>query len=64
MLWLKKAADSGSTTAMFVIGVFYQSGQGVSKDQAQARVWMKKAAAMGDIGANMWLTDHPATESR
>jgi hypothetical protein len=28
-------------------------------DEAQARVWMKKAAAMGDIGANMWLKDHP-----
>jgi TPR repeat protein len=28
-------------------------------DEAQARVWMKKAAAMGDIEANMWLTDHP-----
>jgi hypothetical protein len=28
-------------------------------DEAQARVWMKKAAAMSDIGANMWLTDHP-----
>jgi hypothetical protein len=28
-------------------------------DEAQARVWMKKVAAMGDIEANMWLTDHP-----
>ena len=42
---------------MFVMGGFYQLGEGVPKDEAQARVWMKTAAAMGDIGANMWLRD-------
>jgi TPR repeat protein len=44
---------------MYVIGTFYLYGRGVPKDEAQARMWMKKAAAMGDIGANMWLTDNP-----
>ena len=44
---------------MFVMGGFYQFGKGVPEDEAEARVWMKKTAAMGDIGANMWLTDHP-----
>jgi TPR repeat protein len=32
-------------------------GDGVAKDEVQGRVWMKKAAALGDR-ANMWLADH------
>ena len=36
MRWCKKAADLGNTTAMFVIGVFYQFGKGVPEDEAQS----------------------------
>jgi TPR repeat protein len=32
--------------------MFYQFDYGAPKDEAQTRVWMKKAAALGNIYAN------------
>ena len=49
MRWYKRAADRGDSMAMWQIGMFYQFGYGVLKDEAQTRVWMKKAAALGNI---------------
>jgi DNA invertase Pin-like site-specific DNA recombinase len=56
---LARARSQGKRNCDLRDGGFYQFGKGVPEDLAQARVWMKKAAAMGDIGANMWLRDHP-----
>jgi TPR repeat protein len=39
--------------------MLYEYGHGLPMDDAQARVWIKKAAALGFVPAHMWLTDHP-----
>ena len=59
MRWYKKAADRGDTLAMWSVAMLYEYGHGLPTDDAVARVWIKKAAALGFVPANMWLTDHP-----
>ena len=41
---LRKAAELGSTDAMFYLGVAYDNGRGVQVDKAAAFGWFKKAA--------------------
>ena len=60
MRWYKKAADLNDTLAMYSIGMLYEYGNGVEKDDAQARVWLRKAAALDDWASNRWLVDHPS----
>jgi hypothetical protein len=45
MTWLQRAAENGSSTAMFNIGVSYQRGLGVTIDRAEANKWFAKASA-------------------
>ena len=45
--WLIKAANAGSSTAMFNLGVNYANGQGVEKNQVEAFNWYLKAAENG-----------------
>lgn len=44
----RRAADKGSTAAMVELGVMYATGNGVPKDQAQARKYLDRAAQAGD----------------
>jgi TPR repeat protein len=45
----RKAADLGQTSSMVVLGQVYAKGSlGVSKDPAEARRWLQKAADLGD----------------
>ena len=44
----RRAADKGSTSAMVELGVLLATGQGVAKDEAQARKLFEKAAAAGN----------------
>ena len=44
----RKAADKGSTSAMVELGVLLATGQGVPKDEAQARKLFERAAAAGN----------------
>jgi uncharacterized protein len=44
----RKAAGEGSTSAMVALGVLYENGSGVAKDEAQARVLFQRAAAAGN----------------
>jgi TPR repeat protein len=48
MVWYRKAADAGSSTAMTDIGLSYENSAGVVQDYAQAMVWHRKAAAAGN----------------
>ena len=52
MLWLDKAARSGSALAMHRLSRMYRDGEGVDKDPTMAREWIEKAQAQGH---------HPAT---
>jgi TPR repeat protein len=44
----RKAADKGSTSAMVELGVLYGTGNGVTKDEAQARKLFERAADAGN----------------
>ena len=44
----RKAADKGSTSAMVELGVLYGNGDGVAKDEAQARKLFERAAEAGN----------------
>lgn len=44
----RKAADAGSTAAMVALGLLYESGSGLPKDDAQARVLFQRAASAGN----------------
>jgi TPR repeat protein len=44
----RKAIDKGSTTAMVELGVMYGTGNGVPRDEAQARLLFERAAAAGN----------------
>ena len=44
----RKAADKGSTSAMVELGVALATGQGVGKDEAQARALFERAAEAGN----------------
>ena len=41
-------AKQGQAPAQYQLGVLYSNGQGVPKDDAQARQWYEKAAAQGN----------------
>ena len=49
---LKELASDGSADAQFKLGVFYQKGEGISRDLARAALWFEKAA----------LQDHPKAQ--
>jgi TPR repeat protein len=48
---LRPLAEQGHAAAQFNLGLLYANGQGVPKDDAQARQWYEKAAAQGHAEA-------------
>jgi TPR repeat protein len=44
----RKAADKGSTSAMVELGVLYGTGNGIARDEAQARKLFERAAEAGN----------------
>ena len=48
-------AAQGDPQAQTIIGVLYETGQGVPQDYAQSRQWFEKAAAQGDANAQYFL---------
>jgi hypothetical protein len=51
----RKAADAGDADAMNSIGLMYENGQGVPRDNQQAMAWYGKAAAAGNSNAALAL---------
>jgi TPR repeat protein len=51
IVWYRKAADQGDTSAETNLGFMYSKGQGVTIDHAQALFWYRKAAMSGDATA-------------
>src|SRR5580698_789293 len=43
-----QAANAGNAAGMRSLGVMYETGRGVAKDNAHAAVWYRKAADGGD----------------
>ncbi|NMD01596.1 MAG: sel1 repeat family protein [Bacteroidales bacterium] len=54
---LIKAAESGDVEAQKELGIRYRDGNGVSKDEYNARQWFEKAAFQGDVQAQCYLSE-------
>jgi hypothetical protein len=54
------AANAGSRSAMYRLGLLYS--EGINKDFNLANYWMKKASADGDIDAKEWLEYFTSTQ--
>ena len=48
---IAKPANKGIATAQFNLGLCYENGFGVGKDEAEAVKWYRKAAEQGDAMA-------------
>jgi len=48
-------AEQGDATGQYSLGTMYRHGQGVTQDDAQARVWYLKAAEQGYVFAQAAL---------
>ena len=48
-------AKQGDAVAQYYLGLLYANGQGVPKDDAQARQWYEKAAVQGHVDAQVNL---------
>jgi hypothetical protein len=48
-------AEQGDAEAQFHLGVIYESGQGVLRNDAEASKWYRKAADQGDAVAQFYL---------
>ncbi|MCZ6628060.1 MAG: tetratricopeptide repeat protein, partial [SAR324 cluster bacterium] len=53
--WLRMAAERGNADAQHILGVIYQSGQGVPQDNLEAAKWYLKAAERGQVIAQFNL---------
>ncbi len=53
--WLRMAAEQGNADAQHILGVIYQSGQGVPQDNLEAAKWFRKAAEQGNADAQFNL---------
>ena len=51
----KIKAEKGDAAAQFALGLMYDVGQGVPKDEAEAVKWYRKAADQGDAKAQTLL---------
>lgn len=55
MEWYRKAADQGHAAAQLNLGLMYESGRGVARDDAEALSWMRKSADGGNAAAQHHL---------
>ena len=55
LMWQLERAQAGSPTAMRSIGMRYLTGDGLEKNDAKAREWLKKGADGGDTAAQKEL---------
>lgn len=61
--WYKKAAKQGNAIAQYNLGVHYDNGQGVAKNETKAVYWYKKAAEQGYVRGQYNLGVHYVTGS-
>ena len=55
MRWYRLAADQGNALAQLKLGLKYDNGEGVLKDEDEAVRWYRLAADQGDAGAQFML---------
>jgi TPR repeat protein len=59
---IRNAAEQGNATAQFDLGMMYENGRGVPRDDAQAVVWFRKAAEQGLDAARAKLESKKAQD--
>ena len=47
MRWFRKASDQGLDEGHYYVGLLYEEGSGVKRDDAEAARWYRKAAEEG-----------------
>ena len=52
---IKKAAEKGLPESQYILGLLYETGQGVKQSDAEAFKWYKKAAEKGLPQAQLGL---------
>ena len=45
--WFRKSAEGGNTIDEYNLGMFLARGVGTRRDEAEAKVWLRRAAAHG-----------------
>jgi TPR repeat protein len=55
MEWTRRAAEAGSVDALNLLAQRLESGIGIAKNEAQAEIWYRRAAARGQPAAQLWL---------
>ena len=60
----RKAADLGDALGMYNLGVCYYNGTGVTKDEAEAVKWWRKAADLGNAEAKEILAKINSKEDK
>lgn len=53
--WYRKAAEQGDADAQRALGIYYETGKGISKNIGEAVKWYRKAAEQGDVLASVYL---------
>ena len=53
--WTQKAAEQGFAPAQYYLGIYYQHGTGIDKDEIEAFHWWRKAAEQGYAEAQYHL---------
>lgn len=53
--WYFQAASAGNAEAQYSLGVLFQTGKGVIRDEKEANYWMQLAAKNGHEGAKAYV---------
>ncbi|WP_172920060.1 tetratricopeptide repeat protein, partial [Capnocytophaga canis] len=53
--WYRKSAEQGNALGQYNLGVMYDYGYGVPKDEAEAVKWYQKSARQGNEDAQKRL---------
>jgi TPR repeat protein len=53
--WFLKAAEQNHIRAQFNLAIMYWKGEGVARDKTLSRMWMSRAAELGDASAQYEL---------
>jgi len=58
LVWYRRAAEAGYPPSQAVLGGMYSTGEAVEVDHAEARKWLRQAAAQGEPAARDYLLEH------
>ena len=60
---LRAQAEQGNAEALYNLGFMYANGEGVPQDDAEARVWYRRAAEQGHVQAQLNVGGEPVDDS-